>query len=166
MKNVDRLVERGRAPWNPTSEAQNTRVLDSFNGPIVGTYEVDGTTAVYECISGHNEIASVWVYLLLSDDQAKYLESDAIDSLDSLHDWLDTQYRGRCVAFAYARNDVVQEWGEWDVEPDASIYSPALAWLRSTDHVRAPRRASRRRRDSGATALEVLDSARRALIPA
>lgn len=77
-------VERGAPPWRPSAEALMLTVFNEYDQPLVGIVEQHACHYLFECIYGHVEGVSLWIYSLIDQREAEGLISAEDDKFDEL----------------------------------------------------------------------------------
>ncbi|MGH9091418.1 MAG: hypothetical protein ACRDZR_08600 [Acidimicrobiales bacterium] len=77
-------LSRGRKPWDPALGSDLVAVYNTYDGPLLGVIEQDGVQYLFECIYGHVESLSLWLYSSLRPGCQQLLESLSGDAFDQM----------------------------------------------------------------------------------
>lgn len=76
MSDLARL-SKGAHPWHPTATAEVVEVYNEYDRPLLGVFQQDGAYFLFDCVWGHVESLSVWIYTHLTDSDFAMLNACA-----------------------------------------------------------------------------------------
>lgn len=111
-------LEKGQAPWSPTSETNTVSTFHFFTIPLVGLIEQHECLYVYWCVVGHSGPENAWAYARI--DKAEDAEELGQSDRATFTERLRRLVAGRVCTFALASDDSgITEWVTLD--PPASF---------------------------------------------
>jgi hypothetical protein len=96
MSDLVRL-SRGASPWQPTPTAEIVEIFNEYDQPLLGVFRQDGAYYLFDCLWGHVEMLSVWMYTHLTESELMSLKQCTDARWDSMK--LELQ---RCTAATIA----------------------------------------------------------------
>lgn len=88
-------LSRGAEPWRPTSSTELVEVYKTYDGPLLGILSQDSVRYLFECIYGHIESLSVWLYSYVPEGALSLLDDHKGDPFDQLVRQIQTNVPGR-----------------------------------------------------------------------
>jgi hypothetical protein len=150
-------VARGRRPWEPAPGVRLHEVFNTYDGPLLGVIEEDGVPYLFDCIYGHVESLSVWLYSRVPKPSLPVLERLEGDKFNEMVRKIQMRSPGR-LALVVDGEGIVASADAVDFPNDLSN---ALEEL-----VRDHRQTAERFRNTEGEVEDLESTARRGLVPA
>lgn len=88
-------VANGAAPWQPTATSQIVETFSFYDQPLQGILEQDGLLYLFDCLYGHVEGLSLWLYtMVLKSEVDSLLALENIGDFDEFRGQLHKNERG------------------------------------------------------------------------
>ena len=72
-------VANGAAPWQPTTTSTIVETFNFYDQPLQGIIEQDGCLYLFDCLYGHVDGLSLWLYSLVQQSEAVALLASESD---------------------------------------------------------------------------------------
>jgi len=95
-------VAHGQTPWQPYG-SEVIEVFNFYDQPLMGIIRQDGCLYLFDCLYGHVEGLSLWLYSLIQESDAQELANASADEFDHIRGRLHASERG---VMAIAIDDV------------------------------------------------------------
>lgn len=129
-------VVNGFRPWEPSSSARLDIVLHRYDRPLVGIFDQDGVSYLFQCLAGEVEPANFWAYTKIESAQATALAAAVENEFDDL---VDRVSAGPAVLVVAVDDRIVASEHVPDLKADQSevingLATQAVEVLRSEVH--------------------------------
>lgn len=128
--NIETALHRGYRAWSPSPQATNLDVWVDDHVPMVGTFEVEGSTVVFSAILEPTEAISVWVYAELTSDEAAFLDSHIFDDAHAIDDYVNQVFADRQVTYATTADFCVRHFSSTQLDGRSTVRG-AIDFLKS-----------------------------------
>lgn len=157
--NPDAVVTCGLPPWAPSSRARNINAVHAWDVPLIGTFDLDGSTILFACLTGAMSSISAWGYVPVSRVEAKELAVLPADTTADLEAFVHGMFVGRVATLALANEDAIYTWTTDSVD-ESGVLEACTRFMDleihrlKSDHDQA-RRAEQARADATRRVLEL-----------
>lgn len=97
-------LQTGASPWLPNSSANQVEMLDYYEIPTSGIFELQGDSYLFVCLMGHLDEAHLWAYARLDPVDVERVSSASEEEIDQFINQI-LYYSGRDIKIALATDE-------------------------------------------------------------